>query len=476
MKKLSKTTLMALAIMLFLSACQPKEQKIYIVSTNDMHANIDNFPQMAGLIDSLRSVHPDLLLFGAGDNRSGNPINDRCDEPGRPMCELMNAVGFDLSCFGNHEWDGGPIALRNVLTWAKFPFVCANVTFDDTLQMPNVYPYRIFERNGLNIGVIGGIQVGENGLPDFHPRNSGGSHFDSITKVLPKYINELRDQCDLLFLLSHCGYEDDRETAAQFPQLDAIFGGHSHTRVAEKQLVGDVLVTQAECKVKFVSLSTFTLRNGKVVDKDMQLLSIKNFPKRNAEVKALVDKYNSNEYFCRVVANNTTPVASAESLGCLMTDAIRYTTGAEMGFQNPGGVRFDTLSVRPVTLKDILALDPFDNEIIAFTLSGQEIINLMKTCFTTDRGPIYCSGCSYTYKVDDNGEMTDLKVTLENGKPLDLNAKYNIVMNSYMSSVFDFEHEDAGQSTFRTSNELLLEYLSQHPEIDYGSTSRVTEE
>ena len=246
--------------------------------------------------------------------------------------------------------------------------------------------------------------------------------------------------------------------------------------MAEKQLVGDVLVTQAECKVKFVSLSTFTLRNCKVVDKDMQLLSIKNFPKRNAEVKALVDKYNSNEYFCRVVANNTTPVASAESLGCLMTDAIRYTTGAEMGFQNPGGVRFDTLSVRPVTLKDILALDPFDNEIIAFTLSGQEIINLMKTCFTTDRGPIYCSGCSYTYKVDDNGEMTDLKVTLENGKPLDLNAKYNIVMNSYMSSVFDFEHEDAGQSTFRTSNELLLEYLSQHPEIDYGSTSRVTEE
>ena len=322
MKKLSKTTLMALAVMLFLSACQPKEQKIYIVSTNDMHANIDNFPQMAGLIDSLRSVHPDLLLFGAGDNRSGNPINDRCDEPGRPMCELMNAVGFDLSCFGNHEWDGGPIALRNVLTWAKFPFVCANVTFDDTLQMPNVYPYRIFERNGLNIGVIGGIQVGENGLPDFHPRNSGGSHFDSITKVLPKYINELRDQCDLLFLLSHCGYEDDRETAARFPQL------HSHTRVAEKQLVGDVLVTQAECKVKFVSLSTFTLRNGKVVDKDMQLLSIKNFPKRNAEVKALVDKYNSNEYFCRVVANNTTPVASAESLGCLMTDAIRYTTWA----------------------------------------------------------------------------------------------------------------------------------------------------
>lgn len=475
MKKLAKITLAVFAAALFLTACGPKEQKIYIVSTNDMHANIDNFPQMAALLDSLRTVHPDLLLFSAGDNRSGNPINDRYSEPAKPMYELMNTVGFDLSCFGNHEWDGGPIALRSALGWAQFPFVCANVTFDDTLQMTNVYPYTIFERDGLKIGVIGAIQLGQNGLPDSHPKNCVGSHFVPITEVLQPYIDELKD-CNAVILLSHCGYEEDREIAAQFPDLDAILGGHSHTRVAEKQLVGDVMVTQAEAKVKFVTLSTFTFHDGVLVDKDMQLLSIKDFPKRNAKVQAMVDEYNSNEYFRTVVATNLTPIETWESLGCLMTDAIRYTTNADMGFQNPGGVRFDTLSARPVTLKDVFALDPFDNEIISFTLSGQEIINMMKSCFVTDGGPVYCSGCSYTYKVDDNGEMTDIKVKLENGKPLDLDAKYNVVMNSYMSSVFDYEHEDEGQSTFRSSNELMLEYLAGHPEIDYGKITRVTEE
>ena len=474
MKRIAKLMLATCVALFIFSACGPKEQKIYIVSTNDMHANIDNFPQMAALIDSLRTAHPGLLVFGAGDNRSGNPINDRYEEPCKPMYELMNAVGFDLSCFGNHEWDGGPIALRNVLGWAKFPFVCANVTFDDTLQMPNVHPYVVFERDGLKLGVIGGIQLGENGIPDFHPRNAGGSHFVPLSDVLQKNIDELSD-CNAVFLLSHCGYEEDRETAAQFPQLAAIFGGHSHTRVAEKQLVGNVMVTQAEAKVKFLTLSTFTFHDGKLVDKDMQLLSIKEFPKRNAEVQAMVKKYNSNEFFCTVVANNVTPIESYESLGCLMTDAIRYTTGSEMGFQNPGGVRFDTLSVRPVTLKDIYALDPFDNEIIAYTLTGQEIINLMKSCFVTDGGPIYCSGCSYSYSVDDNGEMTDIEVKLEDGKPLDLNAQYNIVMNNYMSTVFDYEHKDDGHSTFRRSNELMLEYLAQHPDIDYGKTQRVFE-
>lgn len=474
MKKITKLLLAVCFATLLLSACGPKEQKIYIVSTNDMHANIDNFPQLAALIDSLREAHPLLLVFSAGDNRSGNPINDRYTEPSKPMYELMNAVGFNLSTFGNHEWDGGPDALHNVLNWANFPFVCANVTFEDSLHMRNVYPYVTFKLDSLKIGVIGGIQLGENGLPDFHPKNANGSHFVPLNEVLQQNIEELND-CNAVFLLSHCGYEEDREIAEQFPELDAIFGGHSHTRVAEKQLVGNVMITQAEAKVKFVTLSTFTFHDGKLVDKEMQLLSVKDFPKRNAKVQAMVDQYNSNDYFSTVVTTNTTPIESYESLGCLMTDAIRYTTGSDMGFQNPGGVRFDTLSARPVTLKDIFALDPFDNEIIAFTLTGQEIINLMKSCFTTDGGPIYCSGCSYKFKVDENDEMTDIQVTLENGKPLDLDAKYNIVMNSYMSSVFDYEHEDEGHTTFRSSNELMLEYLASHPEIDYGKAQRVFE-
>lgn len=475
MKKVTNLMLAAFMALFFLSACGPKEQKVYIVSINDMHANMDNFPKLAGLIDSLRTAHPDLLLFGAGDNISGNPINDRYVEPCKPMYELMNAVGFDLSCFGNHEWDKDVTGLRKVLTWADFPFVCANVTFDDTLGMTNHYPYVIFERDGLKLGVIGGIQLGLNGLPDFHPRNAGGCHFVPIREVLPQYIDELKD-CNAIFLLSHCGFEYDMETAEKFPQLAAIFGGHTHTRVAEKQISNGVMVTQAESKVKYVTLSTFTFRDGKLVDKDMELLSIRDFPKRNAKVQAMLDEYNRDPFFSTVVAQNLTPVDSYESLGCLMTDAIRTVLGVDMGFQNPGGVRFDTLSVRPITIKDIFTLDPFDNEIIQYTLSGEEIIRLMKCCFVTDHGPIYCSGCSYTYKVDDNGEMTDINVTLEDGKPLDMKAKYTIVMNSYMTSVFDYEHEDDGHSTFRTSNDMMMEFLEQHPEIDYGSTTRVTEE
>jgi 5'-nucleotidase len=239
MRKIS-VFLMGLAIIF--GSCQPKETKLYVASINDMHSNIDNFPRLAYLVDSLRAVHPDLLLFSAGDNRTGNPINDRYEEPARPIYELMNAVGFDLSCFGNHEWDSGIDALRNVMTVAGFPFVCANVTFDDSLHI-DYSPYVILERNGLKIGVIGGIQLGPNGLPDFHPNKAAGSHFRPIDEVLPEYLF-LRDECNALFLLSHCGFEADMETAEQFPQLDAIFGGHTHTLVNENTFSNGVLVTE----------------------------------------------------------------------------------------------------------------------------------------------------------------------------------------------------------------------------------------
>lgn len=470
-----KYILIALVALLGLASCQPKETKLYVASINDMHANIDNFPKLAYVLDSLRALHPDLLLFSAGDNRSGNPINDRYKEPARPMYELMNAVGFNLSTFGNHEWDSGIEALRNVMNVANFPFVCANVTFDDTLNMPSK-PFVIIEQNGLKIGVIGAIQLGLNGLPDFHPNKAGGSHFRPAAEVLPEYMY-LRDECNALFLLSHMGFEDDVELAEQFPQFDAIFGGHTHTLVDSLRLFNGVMVTQAMNRVKYLSLSTFTFdKNGKMINKEYQVIPIGTVKEVKPEIQALVDEFNNNEVFQQVMGYNDAVIEDCyECLGCLMADADLELAEADLAFQNYGGVRFDTLGVRPIILKDLFSLDPFDNELVLFNMSGQEVVDFLGVSFFTDHGPNYCSGCTYTYSVDDEGLMKDCKVTLSNGKPLDLKATYKVVMNSYMSSAFDFQHEDPGTSLFRTSNEALTEYLEGHPHINYAGMIRVHE-
>ena len=159
----------------------------------------------------------------------------------------------------------------------------------------------------------------------------------------------------------------------------------------------------------------------------------------------MVAKFNNNEAFLKVLGHNDAAIEDCyECLGSLMADADRVLADADMGFQNFGGVRFDSMAVRPILLKDVLSLDPFDNELVVFQMTGQEIVDFLGVSFFTDRGPNYCSGCTYTYSVDEEGQMKDCQVTLDNGKPMDLKATYKVVMNSYMSSAFDFPHADPG--------------------------------
>ena len=475
MKKSLFFSLIVLVSFWSLVGCKPKETKLYVASINDMHANIDNFPLLADVLDSLRTVHPDLLLFSAGDNRSGNPFNDRYSEPSRPMIELMNKVGFNLCELGNHEWDGGVLGLRNMVEWADFPFVCANVSFDDSLNM-DVKPYVILEKNGLKIGVIGGIQLGLNGIPDFHPMNAAGSHFQPIAEVIPQYLG-LRDECNALFLLSHCGFEDDVELTKQFPQFDAIFGGHSHTLVDSLRIFNGVLVTQAMSRIKYLTFSTFTFdKKGKMINKESVVIPVADHTTRNAEVQAMVDGFNNNEVFLQELGYNDTEIQDGrQALGCLMADAQREAAGTDLAFQNYGGVRIDTMGARPVLLKDVFSLDPFNNEILTLTMTGEEILEFLAVSLITDRGPNFCSGCSYSFTIDDEGQMTDCKVTLDNGKPLKKDQKYKVAMNSYMISAFQFPHEDPGQSINMGSNTAMVNYLTAHPHINYAETTRVSE-
>ncbi|MCF0160393.1 MAG: metallophosphoesterase, partial [Bacteroidaceae bacterium] len=82
-----------------------QDADIKILAINDMHSAVQHMPKLAFIVDSIRAIHPDALLFSGGDNRTGNPINDMYTEPNLPMVEMMNAMGFNFSTMGNHECD-----------------------------------------------------------------------------------------------------------------------------------------------------------------------------------------------------------------------------------------------------------------------------------------------------------------------------------------------------------------------------------
>lgn len=463
-----------IAILLHPYAGNAQEEKVlYIVSVNDQHGNIDNYPRFSALLDSLRKQYPEIILVSAGDNRTGHPVNDRYPKISYPMTALMNHVHFDLSTLGNHEFDAGIEGLKNVIGWSNFDYVCANARFEDSLKV-NVQPYKIIEFQGLKLGFIGGIQVGDKGIPDFHPRFAKGVTFKPLIEILPNYMF-LRDSCDALFLLSHCGLEYDIEIAKHFQQFDAIFGGHTHKKIERTKLIGNTMITQAGKNLNYLTISVFYFVNGKIDYKAQQVFSIKDFEQEDSAVRKIVNEFDQLEIFSKIVGNNDADITEKESLGCLMADVIRDAGKTDMAFQNPGGVRLKQMPMGPICLKQVYQLDPFDNRIVKFTLTGAEIVEMIKKAYTkTGDCPMYCSGCRYTVKMNEYDQMEDITVKLSNGKPLKMNAKYTIVLNNYMASVYDIDKTHTGKELPMSSNEIMIEYLSHKQHINYSNVSRIT--
>ena len=184
-------------------------QEITILAVNDMHAAIDRFPQFVALVDSMRTVYPDLLLFAAGDNRTGNPANDMHADS-YPMVELMNKAGFNLSAVGNHEFDGKVDGFRSMVNNSNFRYVCANMYTPDSMRL-HVEPYRIFDIDGIRIGALGLLQTGPGGLPDSHPDNFTGITFRPWEKVAEQY-SWLRDSVMSFF----CSYTKNMTNVLSF--------------------------------------------------------------------------------------------------------------------------------------------------------------------------------------------------------------------------------------------------------------------
>lgn len=100
----------------FSLAQEPKsdpDKTLIIISTSDIHGNLDNFPRLATLVKQYRAKYPHVLLVDSGDYFIGNPYVDDCEKRGEPLTILMNKLGYDVVTIGNHDLDYGQEALRN---------------------------------------------------------------------------------------------------------------------------------------------------------------------------------------------------------------------------------------------------------------------------------------------------------------------------------------------------------------------------
>ncbi|NLZ18883.1 MAG: bifunctional metallophosphatase/5'-nucleotidase [Bacteroidales bacterium] len=472
-----KLLLTLAAICLFGIAASAERKEVHILSVNDMHAKIENMPQLAAIADSLRGLYPDLLIVSAGDNRTGEPLNDLYETPAYPMVVLMNMIGFHATTMGNHEFDAGGKGLGDLMRMSGFSYICANLEPAPAFGVAP-RPTQVFDVNGVSVGIVGAVEINERGTPDTHPDNCVGLSFTPVLETVQKY-RGLRDECDVVILLSHIGYDADVEISRELPWVDLIIGGHSHTAIDGGEMHNGVMITQVTNRLENATHTTVTVENGKVVGRKAEVINVAGYPKKNKVVEEVVRYFSDNPAFQRVLATLTAPMTSYEELGCMMTDAWRVETGSDVAFTNTGGVRYDTLPAGPFTVSDVLRLDPFNNDTVQLELTGQELKNMLIATHDADieYGFPKVSGikCEVIFDKKNPKKIKDLKITMEDGSKFDLKKTYKVATNSYSASIADSPRKDPGRSLNRTTASVIQAYLEHQGKIDYTGACRVFE-
>ena len=226
---------------------KPKTKKITILHTNDTHSTIESFPadhptypNMGGVarrataVSKIRQEEKNVILLDAGDIFQGTPYFNYYG--GELEFKLMNKLGYDAATLGNHDFDNGLEGLLAQLPNAEFDFVNSNYDFSKTILNNYIKPYKIIEKDGVKVGIIGvGIELA--GLVD--TKHYKETIYNDPVEVVNTLAKKLREElnCDLVICLSHLGFEYkafpnkicDLLLAEKTEGVDAIIGGHTHT-------------------------------------------------------------------------------------------------------------------------------------------------------------------------------------------------------------------------------------------------------
>ena len=468
-----RTFLLSLLLVVSL-AVHGQRREVHIVSVNDMHAAIEKMPALTAIIDSLRTLYPSLLVFSAGDNRTGNPLSDMYEIPGYPMVSLMNLAGFNGSALGNHEFDVH--SLPTLIGYSNFRYICANIQADDTTGVRTV-PYQLFDVEGMTVGVVGAVQINYQGRPDAHPDNLLGIRFEEPAKAVARY-EWLSRQCDATILLSHVGYKGEVQMAEAFPWLDLIIGGHTHTQLtADEPLHNGVLITQNRHNLRKATHITLTVEGRRVIDKKAEYISVEDCASQNKVAAEMVRYFTNNPAFRRVLTQCDTPFGSRREVGCMACDALIAEGQADVALFNYRGIRIRHHDVGDFTVGDVLAMDPFGNEAVELTLTGDELFQVIEQYSRGDMQHFpHIGGLRAELTVDkkDPSKIKKIKLLAADGGIFDTKKTYRIITNSYVAAFFreTLDKEDIHTKNMQTSD-MIMRYLDKQPSISYHNVSRI---
>ncbi len=497
MKKLVALVLalcMVLGLVTMTSAADTKSNDIVILYTNDVHCGVDDNIGYAGLAaykKEMQAAHEHVVLVDCGDSVQGDVIGTL--SKGEYLVDIMNEVGYDYACFGNHEFDYNMTQLQSLINKAEYQYLCCNLTYtaSDNKGLSGYKAYEIATYGDTKVAFVG-IDTPEsftkstptyfqdaNGkyVYSFAEGNNGADLYAQVQKTVD---SALAEGADYVVAIAHLGIDESSapwrstDLIANTTGIDVVLDGHSHSTIAK-----DVVANKNGEEVLLSSTGTKLANIGKLTISDGKLTTelVSDYATKDDTTDAYVkDIQAKNEELVNTVvarsaidlttkhANGTRAVRNRETnLGDLCADAYRIVSGADVAFVNGGGIRAD-IAAGSITYGQIIKVHPYGNALCVVEATGQEIIDALEwtarntmSAYSDGEnavgemgGFLQVSGLKYTIdttvkssakgddksmfvSVDGEYRVKDVQV-LKNGKyeAIDPEATYTLASHNYM--------------------------------------------
>ena len=452
--------------------------------------NIGGIARRATLVKQIRAREKNVFLFDAGDCMDGTPFSTEFFA--RADYDAMNGVGYDYGVPGNHDFNMTAAQFDQLVRLVKFPFLLANVYHKGGDKSP-LPPYRIADWDGLKVAVFG--------LTTYSTRTykavEEAFRVRDPVEVAREMVPRLRKQADLVVLVAHNGLDVDRRIAREVPGIDIIVGGHSHTRVPYGVYVladnpgpedpKGTIVVQAHQWVGELGRLDVTVTEGadnrwRVAQYAAALMPVTDRYADDPAVARTVAGYwdRIKGKYAAVVGQATDDFSDPDGMDptnyYLVADAVRETFGAEFELENFGGVRAPILK-GPITVGDLVTLDPFGNTIYTFKIKGADLKRLL-----ADTRPATSATLRYELRREESssgGGSTArrsrwrLASATVNGRPIEDDRLYAGATSSYYFGRSVKSYAVDAVDTGRQRLDVVTEYIRKNSPITPKPDGRV---
>ena len=381
-------TLAAVSAAVLLAACQrsgqePQATVLYFNDAHQIMPVVDELGQRGGVarlktvVERVRRHDPEAFVVLGGDLGGGALFG--AVFKGFPMVEAFNELPLDLASFGQHDFDFGADNARQLVEASQFPWITSNLVDGDGRPFAGLPTHLVRELGGLRLGFLGLTDAMDTTTQEgrVFQRGLADSARAAVQEMGPRSL-------DAVIAVTQAGLEANERLLAEVPEISAVL---TEERLEDRSLihyVGSRPIIAPCGNMGSVVRLDIAKRNGDL-ELRLKVYPVDDRVAGDSKMALLEERYldrmeaELGQSLALLESRLDSPIQSGHAnrwretaLGNLVADAFRSHHGADVGIINGGGIRAG-LESGQISMKDALAVLPFDNSIYLVEASGMRL-------------------------------------------------------------------------------------------------------